>query len=363
MTSDRAAKNAARARMAKTGEPYSVARRAGQPGDPRSQARDSSLVQDSSLDWHFVALGSHHALGPWQHHATIRDARTGEVTATVPTPPAVHMFDRVTSASTMSAAREQLHVLAAQQAGQDSRAGDPLQAGSAPVFYVLRSDAGGRVADLSPMPVDALLPLGLGSPSIAVTPDGTQVLGAQSRRRDGAWETVVYTVQLATGEVVILADAIPGQLSELSWAADGQNLAAEWNPSLGRWPGGQPGIYLAGIADLANGSVGDRLATLQQGNVIAPVISRDGSAVYVTAAQADLSGGAHWNRLLEVPVGGGNPRTLFELRYQVNPANLVYIWTRVRLDPSGRYLLLLGVGWAYLVEIAAATARRIPYPS
>lgn len=92
------------------------------------------------------------------------------------------------------------------------------------------------------------------------------------------------------------------------------------------------------------------------------MISRDGTAVYVTAAQASLAGGSHWNRLLEVPAGGGQPRVLFELRYQANPANLAYMWDDVRLDPSGRFLLLLGFGWAYLVEISTAACARIPFP-
>lgn len=361
MTSDRAAKNAARSRMTRTGERYSVARRAG-----RTAGNQQSRLQGSALNWHFVALGMRHALGPWRHHPTIRDALTGSVTAVVPTPPAVQVFYRVTSAAIVPDTREQFHVLAGQQAGQASAVSVRPYAGpAAPALYALRVDADGQAADLTPIPMASPLPATLGSPSIAVTPDGTSLLYAQSRRHEGFWETEVYLVMIGTGEATVLADAIPGQLAEPSWAGDGHTLAFEWNPGPGRGADGEPGICVVDIDGRAGWHAAGRLVAPCQGAIgelISPVISRDGAAVYVTAAQADLSGGPHWNRLLEVPVSGGEPRTLFELRYQANPANLAYTWTDVRLDPSGRFLLLLGVGWAYLVEIATAASARIPYP-
>jgi hypothetical protein len=361
MTSDRAAKDAARGRMSRTGEPYSVARRAARVArDPKAH------FERSSLDRRFVALGTHHGLGPWTHHATIRDALSGTVTAIVTTPPAVQVFDRVASAGTFSDTGEQLHVLAGQQAGRASAVTRHPHAGPrAPLLYSLRVDAAGQVADLTVIPAESGLPAGPGSPVIAVTPDGTSLLCAQAQRREGFWETAVYMVKIATGESSVLADAFAGQISELSWAGDGQTLAFEWNPPLGRAANGELGIYLADAANPADWVAGPRLVVPSNGilgELITPVISHDGTAVYVTAAQAELSGGPHWNRLLEVPVSDGAARTLFELRYQANPANLAYMWTDVRLDPSGRFLLLLGHGWAYVVEIATATSIRIPYP-
>jgi len=361
MTSDRAAKNAARARMTRTGEPYSVARRVG-----RATKNPQSHFEHSSLDWHFVALGTHHGFSPWQHHATIRDAFTGTVIAIVTTPPAVQVFDRVTSAGTVSDTGEQLHILAGQQASQASPVTRHSHAGpKAPLLYTLRVDAAGQVADLAPFLAESRLPAGPGSPFIAVTADGTSLLCAQAQRREGFWETAVYIVKIATGELRVLTDAFPGQIIEPSWAGDGQTLAFEWNPHLGRPANGELGIYIADAAKPANWVAGQRLVTPSNGilgELITPVISHDGTAVYVTAAQAEMSGGSHWNKLLEIPISGGEARTLFELRYQANPANLAYTWTDVRLDPSGRFLLLLGHGWAYVVEIATTSSVRIPYP-
>jgi hypothetical protein len=361
MTSDRAAKDEARARMSRTGDPYSVARRAARGArDPKAH------FGRSSLDWHFVALGTHHGLGPSRHHATIRDALSGTVTAIVATPPAVQVFDRVTSAGTVSDTGEQLHVLAGRQAGRATAVTRPPHGGpSAPLLYALRVDAAGQVADLTAILAGSGLPAGPGSPVIAVTPNGTSVLCAQAQPRENFWATAVYIVKIATGELSVLSDAFPGQISEPSWTGDGQTLAFEWNPHLGRAANGELGIYLAGAANPADWVAGQRLVTPSNGilgELITPVISHDGTVVYVTAAQAELSGGPHWNRLLEVPVSGGEARTLFELRYQANPANLAYMWEDVRLDPSGRFLLLLGHGWAYVVEIATATSIRIPYP-
>jgi hypothetical protein len=357
MTSDRKAKMAARDRMADTGEPYSRARRAAGKSWPR--------LRDSSVNWHFVALGGHHGFGPWGQHATVRDASTGAVTAIVPTPEALRRFDRVTSASAPGAG-QQLHVLAGHRKPQAGPgAGHPVPEEQATQLYALRVDAAGQVAGLAPVPVASPLPAGPGTPWMAVRADGTGLLCAQTQHRGRSWETVVYTVNLATGEPRVLAEAVLGPVTELSWAADARAVAFEWNPAMGRAGARQAGIYMTDPAGPAGWEAGSRLVTPSDdglGPLISPVISRDGTAVYVTAAQASLAGGSHWNRLLEVPAGGGQPRVLFELRYQANPANLAYMWDDVRLDPSGRFLLLLGFGWAYLVEISTAACARIPFP-
>ena len=173
---------------------------------------------------------------------------------------------------------------------------------------------------------------------MAVRADGTGLLCAQTQHRGRSWETVVYTVNLATGEPRVLAEAVPGPVTELSWAADARTVAFEWNPAMGRAGARQAGIYMTDPAARPGWEASSRLVTPSDdgpGPLISPVISRDGTAVYVTAAQASLAGGSHWNRLLEVPAGGGQPRVLFELRYQANPANLAYMWDDVPAGPLG----------------------------
>ena len=83
---------------------------------------------------------------------------------------------------------------------------------------------------------------------MAVRADGTGLLCAQTQHRGRSWETVVYTVNLATGEPRVLAEAVPGPVTELSWAADARTVAFEWNPAVGRAGARQAGIYMTDTA-------------------------------------------------------------------------------------------------------------------
>lgn len=109
-----------------------------------------------------------------------------------------------------------------------------------------------------------------------------------------------------------------GSLDALTLANDDQALAFQWQPG----SAGAPDIYVAASAAADWVSEGTVLTdpSGQPYDVISPVISANGRAVYVTAAQPEPTGGPHWNRLLEVPVDGGQPRVLFELRYQPGAA-------------------------------------------
>src|SRR5690348_7379383 len=90
MTDDRAAKKAARDRMTRTGERYTAARRA-----ERNMA--AAAVPDEQP--FFVALVPYHGIGAAADRASIRDARTGKVTALVPQVPGIPRFRAVTAAA------------------------------------------------------------------------------------------------------------------------------------------------------------------------------------------------------------------------------------------------------------------------
>jgi hypothetical protein len=73
-------------------------------------------------------------------------------------------------------------------------------------------------------------------------------------------------------------------------------------------------------------------ASLSLRDAICPLISADGSAVYLSVPQPNPKGGPHWNQIVELPLAGGEPRILFALRYTGNPGNSMYMWTTVCRD-------------------------------
>jgi hypothetical protein len=79
MTDDRPAKKAARDRMTRRGQRYTAARSAPAAAVPDEQP-------------FFVALVSYHGIGPAADRASVRDARTGQVTALVPEVPGIPRF-------------------------------------------------------------------------------------------------------------------------------------------------------------------------------------------------------------------------------------------------------------------------------
>jgi hypothetical protein len=340
MTENRAAKKAPRARMAATGEPYSVARRPVH-GDPMTG------------DLHFVALVSGR-LGPGGHGASIRDARTGAVTDFVKPPPDVSQFAAVTSAG------GGLFFLTGRSLFGSGRriGGEP--AGPVPArIYRLQVDDTGRATGLAELP-EGLLPPGC---HITACPGGHVLayISADLRMPSGrSGNGEAGLVDLATGDRRP-ARLPAGRLSDLSWASDRRTVAFTWHPE----PGGQPGIYVTDTSAAGDWVTGGRLVAAARGlpdDLIDPVISADGGDIYCTVAQPDPDGGPHWNRLLAIPVHGGQPRILFQLRYRTNSYNLHYMWTTACRDATARHLLAFTIGYVYRVEIPSAAFTRLPFP-
>ena len=268
----------------------------------------------------------------------MRNARTGAVTDRVK-PPAGESFTRVTSAGQ----------------GVFFLTGSGLR-GESPLAYRLQVDAAGRAGQLAPVAGD-LLPAGCRY--IAASPGGTVLaytVPDMTPRRSTAEAGVV---DLATGQPRI-ASLPAGSISALSLANDGQTLAFQWQPP----SGGDPDVYVAAAAASDWVSQGTVL-TARDGlpyDATSPVISADGRAVYLTVAEPEPAGGPHWNRLLEVPAGGGEPRVLFELRHQPGSGNFIYMWGPVCRDPAGEWLLAFSSGYAYLIEISSGGVIRLPFP-
>ena len=157
-----------------------------------------------------------------------------------------------------------------------------------------------------------------------------------------------------------LTSVPPGVTHYLSLANDGQTLAFQ----LESRSDAASGIYVAAAA-ASDWSAQGRLLVDPDGqpyHAISPVISADGQAVYATVAQPDAWADPQWTRLLEVPVAGGQPRVLFELRHQKDRYNAAYMWGPVCRDPAGESLLAYATGYVYRIEISSGAATRLPFP-
>ena len=270
--------------------------------------------------------------------ASVRDARTGAVTERIK-PPAGEFMRVVSNGQgafflTASGAR-----------------------GASPLVYRLQVDAGGRAGQLAPVPGDLLPP---GARDIAASPGGTVLANTvrdMTAHRPSTAEAGL--VDLATGERRI-ASLPAGFISRLSLANDGQTLAFHWHPR----SAGEVDVYVAPAAAsdwVAQGRVLTDPGGLPY-DAESPVISADGRAVYITVAQPEPTGGPHWTRLLEAPAGGGQPRILFELRYQPHGGNLVYMWGPVCRDRAGDQLLAFATGYVYRIEISSGAITQLPFP-
>ena len=268
--------------------------------------------------------------------ASVRDARTGRVTDLVK-PPADASFGRVTSTGggvfILTVSRPAHSVLA----------------------YRLGVDASGRAAEFNPLPGD-LLPAECRE--IAASLSGTVLAYAAWDMTPPGRTAEAGLVDLATG-VRRVASVPPGVVRDLSLANDGQTLAFQ----LETRSDAASGIYVASAA-AADWVAHDRLLNDPDGqpyHAIRPVISADGRAVYATVAQPGPWDDPHWTRLLEIPAAGGPPRVLFELRYQPDRHNAVYMWGSVCRDPAGESLLAFASSCVYRIEISSGAVIRLPF--
>lgn len=289
---------------------------------------------------YFVALVSGR-LGTGGPGASIRDARTGAVTDLVKPPPEAGQFSRVTSAGAG------VFFLTCRRLHQSD-------------VYRLEVGENGRAERLTPLP-EGLLP-GTLPRAIAACPGGNTlafISTSLGRRPVPTRTTEAGLVDLRSGRRR-LAKLPAGHLTDLSWAADGSTVAFVWNPETDE----EPAVCVTGTgADewIAAGQLVGWTRGLPD-TMMEPIISADGGEIYCTVAQPDPRGGSHRNRLLAIPVHGGPPRNLFELRYRTDSHNLHYMWTTSCRDETGHYLLAFATGYVYRVHVPTATFTRLPFP-
>jgi hypothetical protein len=221
--------------------------------------------------------------------------------------------------------------------------------------YRLRVDAAGRTAEFAPLPTQ-LPPECRG---IAGSPAGRSLAYAVWDMKPPVRTAEAGLMDMVSGERRP-ASVPPGVVRDLSLDNDGQTLAFQ----LETRSDATSGIYVA-AATASDWVAQGRLLADPDGqpyDATSPVISADGQAVYATVAQPGPWADPKWTRLLEVPVGGGQPRVLFELRYQENSRNCAYMWGSVCRDPAGESLLAFATGYAYRIEISSGTATILPFP-
>ncbi len=329
MTENKAAKRAVRARMAATGEPYSVAQRYAQ-------------VDLGVGGQYFVSLVSY-GVGPAGEGASVRDARTGAVTDLVTPPPGVGQFSAVTSAGAG------LFFLTSQDAASAR-------------MYRMQVDEAGRVAGLEPLAENLLPP---GCRHIVACPGGRTLAYTCFDLRVQPAGRNIRTLEAGLvdlGSGTRRPARLPvGRLAELSWAGDGRTVAFAWHPESAE----PPGIYLADTRATEDWVDAGHPVEAVRGlsdDLIDPVISADGREIYATVAQPDRGGGPHWNRLLAIPVRAGQPRVVFHLRYRSDSHNLRYMWTTACRDVTGEHLLVFATGYVYRIEASSAAVTRLPFP-
>jgi hypothetical protein len=222
--------------------------------------------------------------------------------------------------------------------------------------YRLRVDAAGRAAEFAPLPIE-LLPLECRG--IAGSPGSRSLAYAAWDMKPPVRTAEAGLTDMVTGERR-LTSVPPGVVRYLSLANDGQTLAFE----LESRSHAASGIYIAAAAASDWVAQGKLLADPdgQPYDAIGPVISADGQAVYATVAQPGPWADPKWTRLLKVPADGGQPRVLFELRYQEDRYNGAYMWGSVCRDPAGESLLAFATGHVYRIEISSGAATMLPFP-
>lgn len=280
--------------------------------------------------------------------ASVRDARTGAVTARLK-PPAGESFSGVTAAGPGT------FLLAAYV--RRARGGTPAESrASRERLYRLQVDGDGR-AVMTLVPGDLLPP---DCHDVAASADGTVLAYTVKQMPGGPPAAQAGLVDTATGER--RAASLPeGSIRDLSLSNDGQAVAFRWQPEAAP---DEVDVHVAPAAAADWVAAGSKLTgpAGEPYDAGSPVISADGRAVYITVVQPEPTGGPRWTRLLEVPAGGGQARTVFELRHQPQDRSLAALWGPVCRNRGGDQLLAFADGYAYRIGISSGAVTRLPFP-
>jgi hypothetical protein len=229
--------------------------------------------------------------------------------------------------------------------------------------FCVRIDNSGRVTDLSAVP-------GIGPPGpvdLAATADGSRLAFPVRRRRLGppadaadAPPAEICIVTVATGQRAVWQAESDGGISGLSFSADGRRLAYSWHGA-----GEGNGIRVTDLPGTAPDGVittPSRLVMPEQnslGNLGQAVISPDGSTLYVTAARYG-PGGQPVTRLAEIAVADGQLLRIAYERHGADPANVIFGWGPLAIDPSGQHALIAYSGNIGRIDLGTGHLTELP---
>ncbi|OHV48943.1 PD40 domain-containing protein [Pseudofrankia sp. BMG5.36] len=280
---------------------------------------------------------------------TVRDARSRSVTAT-PAPP-----DGI-----------EWKAVAAAQPGTFYLLGDDLRAHPSWWLYRLVLGPAGRVASINRL--DAVHVPVVPEPWLAVSPDGRRLaLPAEyaPASLDAPPAMGIQIVDVAIGGVEReFPNSVRGYLTDLSWADDGRHLAFQIDALLHPEqpvpanPSSRAGLWILDTSTHSTLFEGSRQpVTGQQAHdegYISPVLSPDGTRIFVISRHAVADGGLAPTRVVELDAATG--RQLRVLLTHPVPAT-TWMISELALDPSGRWLVAWGGGDQGLTVVDAATGH------
>jgi hypothetical protein len=307
-------------------------------------------------DYLITLVGPGSGAGAGEPGAAVRDAGSGRVIDRLPG--RMDMYSAVAAT-----AGNRVFFLAACSDWERLVGHDPeisqLPPGGA---FRVRIDDSGRVTDLSAVPG-----IGPSGPAdLAATADGSKLafparrrFGPPARTPDGP-PCEISIVLVATGERTVWQAESDGSISDLSFSADGRRLAYSWHGA-----GEGNGIRVTDLPGTAAGGVvtrPSRLAVPEQnslGNLGQAVISPDGSTLYVTAARYG-PGGQPVTRLAEISVADGQLLRIAYERQGADPANVIFGWGPLAIDPSGQHALIAYSGNLARIELGTGQFTELP---
>jgi hypothetical protein len=278
------------------------------------------------------------------NEATVRDAATGRITATVRPPAGVFTWTALAATGDphtfyLATTTEQHHI------------------------YRLRVDGGGRISSLAE--VAKVQAGGFDLTSLAAAPDARRVAFPVADPRffgKGAYGPAeIDVLDVTTKRREAFRTTTGGQVVGLSWDASGRYVLYQLGGSTGR-----DGMW---VLDTHAGH--DLLAASRRvlpeadntfvGEFVSPVLSADARHVYVIAAQQN-AGGDRVTRVVELEVATGRQtRVLFEQPF-VDRGNTQWAFTLLARDPGGRTLLALDAnGHGRRIDVATGRTSTFPF--
>lgn len=284
----------------------------------------------------------------------VYNASTGAPTQTVPNPPDANVWTIVSATHD-----DRLFLLS----GYNGIGASSKNSTDNPRLYWLRLDANGKISSLSRVSgfhsTQHLL-------AMAVSPDGTRVayaLPIMPSDPNGETHTGIAVLNLATRHTQTFSS--DGDIRNLSWADDGRHLAFFAGGTTGH-----DGIWILDTQARPSKNLyaASRLAISWGagpfGMLTTPLLSADGSKIYVIAAQTERpTGGPSWTRLIEIDAATGRQlRVLYQEKYSRVGAdgNVTWQFTALTRDTGSEHLLISSTGYAYRIDIKTTHTVRTP---